>query len=630
MAVVFRAIDLGLGRTVALKVLNPALAEDRAFRERFIRESRTAAAVDHPYIIPVYGAGEADGVLYLAMRYVPSGDLRELIRRGGRLTAERAVRLVSALSSALDAAHRAGLVHRDVKPANILIDASSGSADHPYLADFGLAKGAAASGLTGTGQFIGTLQYSAPEQIRGQRTVPQTDQYALACVAFTMLTGAVPFPYEEPSAVMWAHLSEPPPSVDTQRPGLPAGLDAVLARALAKAPEDRYPTCGEFAEAVRTALAAGASGAGASGAGASGAGAYPPSGLTGSGQGLGSEDAGTGAGTGTSASASAGAGLSGSSAHADTVTSLPPVSLVREHTDQVHGQDLTMDRTEDLADRAVPVRPGGTFWRSRGRPALLVTAVLAVAAGGALLGIHPWVHPPVLRPAGLGIDAATTSSLTIRWTAPATGPLPDHYEVVRNGTPIGTVPGTVTDYTDSGLAPDSAYQYQLYAVRGGIQSPVSRQLTAKTSVPPLSAARFSWSGDVSVTMKSLNPSDSAWDKQPGQRWSESWTISPDCSSGPCGATLSGNYDKYPFTAKLARSSSGTGYSGTGQQTDEAYCIKKSNGINATLTVKLTVKSAEVSNGQWVVKSFSGILISASAPKYTCTGETSRNTITGNP
>lgn len=258
MAVVFRAKDVGLGRTVALKILAPALAVDREFRERFIRESRAAAAVDHPHIIPVYAAGEADGVLYIAMRYVSSGDLRELLRRDGKLTAERASRLLFPLASALDAGHLGGLVHRDVKPANILIDTANGAADHPYLADFGLAKGSGSvAGMTGTGQFIGTLEYAAPEQISGGRAVPQTDQYALACAAFTMLTGAAPFPREEPMAVLWAHMSEPPPPVTALRPDLPQGIDQVLARAMAKTPEERYRTCTQFAEAFRTALGAG-------------------------------------------------------------------------------------------------------------------------------------------------------------------------------------------------------------------------------------------------------------------------------------------------------------------------------------------------------------------------------------
>ena len=255
MAVVFRARDERLGRTVALKILAPGLASDDQFRERFIRESRAAAAVDHPHIIPVYAAGEASGVLYIAMRFVSGGDLRSLIHREGPLSAERVAFLLAPVASALDTAHAARLVHRDVKPANILVDASPGRPEHPYLSDFGLAKGSVSSmGLTGTGQFLGTPDFCAPEQISGKRTQPQTDQYALACVAFTMLTGRLPFARTEPMAVLWAHMSDPPPSVASWRPDLPAAVDQVLARALAKSPDDRFGSCGEFADSLRGAL----------------------------------------------------------------------------------------------------------------------------------------------------------------------------------------------------------------------------------------------------------------------------------------------------------------------------------------------------------------------------------------
>jgi len=254
MAVVFRARDDRLNRTVALKVLAPGLARDQEFRERFIRESRAAAAVDHPHIIPVYAAGEADGVLYIAMRFVSGGDLRSVSLREGPLPAQRAAFLLSPVASALDAAHAAGLVHRDIKPANILVDASHGRPDHPYLSDFGLAKGTAAASLTGTGQFLGTPEFCAPEQISGKPTHPQTDQYALACVAFTLLTGKMPFTRGEQMAILWAHMYDPPPSVADLRPDLRPAVDQVLGKALAKVPQDRFASCGEFADSLRSAL----------------------------------------------------------------------------------------------------------------------------------------------------------------------------------------------------------------------------------------------------------------------------------------------------------------------------------------------------------------------------------------
>ena len=227
MAVVFRAFDEVLNRQVAVKILAPALAADEEFRQRFIRESRSAAMVDDPHIIPIFAAGEADGALYIAMRYVPTGDVGSLVRREGPLPPARAAAVIAAAASALDSAHDAGLVHRDVKPANMLIDLRPGRPDHVYLADFGLAKSAAAAtSLTGTDHFLGTLDYCAPEQIQGQPVDGRVDQYALACSAFTILAGTPPFTREDRLAVLHAQLANPParspgglPARDTRRAG---------------------------------------------------------------------------------------------------------------------------------------------------------------------------------------------------------------------------------------------------------------------------------------------------------------------------------------------------------------------------------------------------------------------------
>ena len=255
MAVVFRARDERLGRLVALKILAPALASDPGFRRRFIAESRAAAAVDDPHIIPIYEAGEADGALFIAMRFVGGGDLRGVLDREGALAPVRAAAFISPVASALDAAHQAGLVHRDVKPANILVDARHDRPDHVYLSDFGVSKGAISSvSLTGAGHFLGTPDYSAPEQIQGLAVDGRTDQYALACVAYQLLTGVVPFERDQGMAVLFAHMSEPPPSLGRRRRGLPAAADEVLARGLAKVPERRFGSCADFADALRDAL----------------------------------------------------------------------------------------------------------------------------------------------------------------------------------------------------------------------------------------------------------------------------------------------------------------------------------------------------------------------------------------
>ncbi len=257
MAVVFRAYDYRLDRQVALKVLSPALASDEAFRRRFIRESRSAAAVDHPNIIPVFEAGEAGGVLFIAMRLVRGGDVGSLVHRIGPLPADRAAEIISQTASALDAAHARGLVHRDVKPGNMLLDRSQEAdrPDHVYLSDFGLTKASlAVSGLTAAGQFLGTLDYVAPEQIEGAPIDGRTDQYALACAAFELFTGEPPFRRDEGVAVMYAHLHEPPPRLRMRRPEVPPEVDEIMATALAKAPADRYGSCREFAGALRRGL----------------------------------------------------------------------------------------------------------------------------------------------------------------------------------------------------------------------------------------------------------------------------------------------------------------------------------------------------------------------------------------
>ena len=251
MAAVYRARDERLGRVVALKLL----AGDDAVRKRFAREARAVAAVDHPHIIPVYEAGEAGGVLFIAMRFVAGDDLRVIVSREGGLRPRRAAAFVSPVASALDAAHGAGLVHRDVKPANMLVDVGPGRPEHVYLSDFGLARGVvSSSGLTRAGQFLGTPDYSAPEQISGQSVDGRADQYSLACVAYTLLCGSVPYRREVPMAVLYAHLSAPPPRATAVRPDLPEAVDQVLARALAKTPDERYDSCGDFADALREAL----------------------------------------------------------------------------------------------------------------------------------------------------------------------------------------------------------------------------------------------------------------------------------------------------------------------------------------------------------------------------------------
>jgi CheY-like chemotaxis protein len=250
MGVVYRATDLALDRPVALKLVNPALAGDPRFRARFGRECRLAAALDHPHVVPVYRAGEDHGRLYVTMQLVGGDDLRTVLTADGRLAPERATRIVAQIADALDEAHARDLVHRDVKPANILLGVRR-AVEHAYLTDFGISKHRSGdTALTGTGLGIGTADYVAPEQAQGREVDGRADLYSLACVLFHALSGRLPFDRGSALETLWAHVHEPPPPLAEVRPDLPAALGAVLASALAKDPADRPPSAGAFARAA--------------------------------------------------------------------------------------------------------------------------------------------------------------------------------------------------------------------------------------------------------------------------------------------------------------------------------------------------------------------------------------------
>jgi serine/threonine-protein kinase len=246
MGIVYRATQLSLGRPVAVKLIAPDRAGDPGFRERFERESRVAAAIDHPNVIPVYAAGEEGGHLYLVMRYVKGTDLQGLLARERLVPPERVAEIGLQIGAALDAAHAVGLVHRDVKPANVLL-----SGEHAYLADFGLSVLVGGdTRLTSTGQWIGTVDFMAPEQFSGGEVDARADVYALGCVLYDALTGEVPFPRGTVPATMLAHMHDDPPRPTQVADGVPDGFDRVIARALAKNPEDRYPSAGDLGRAA--------------------------------------------------------------------------------------------------------------------------------------------------------------------------------------------------------------------------------------------------------------------------------------------------------------------------------------------------------------------------------------------
>src|SRR5450432_158864 len=257
MGVVFRATQLALQRSVAVKAIAPELAADKDYRERFQRESLLAASIDHPNVIPVYEAGELDGTLYLIMRWVEGPDLRTLLTTSGRVSPGRAIRLLRPVASALAVAHRRGLVHRDIKPGNVLVArGDEKDDDHVYLTDFGIARRTDGESVTRTGVFVGTVDYTAPERFEGGKGDAASDIYSFGCVLFEALTGHVPYERTTSVSKIYAHVADPIPSARDEVQGIPEQLDAIIAKAMAKRPEDRFGSAGELTVALGQALQA--------------------------------------------------------------------------------------------------------------------------------------------------------------------------------------------------------------------------------------------------------------------------------------------------------------------------------------------------------------------------------------
>jgi predicted Ser/Thr protein kinase len=251
MGVVYRATDTRLQRSVALKVVASHLAEDESFRERFVAEARAAAMVEHPGVVAIYASGEEDGVPYIAMRLIEGRELSEVVAHAGRLAPQEALRILAPIAAGLDAAARAGIVHRDVKPSNILVPSDGSGA---VLVDFGIGRIKGSSRNTQSGSWLGTPNYVAPEQVQGAEIDGRADQYSLACVLFEVLTGEPPFVRDQDMQTLWAHVNEEPPSLEGRVPGATAAADAALRRGMAKVPDERFATAFELIEAMTLAF----------------------------------------------------------------------------------------------------------------------------------------------------------------------------------------------------------------------------------------------------------------------------------------------------------------------------------------------------------------------------------------
>jgi serine/threonine protein kinase len=610
------------GRLVAVKVIRPELAGDPGFRARFDREVAAARRVSGVFTTPVVDADLASAVPWLATGYVNGPSLAQAVDDCGPLPVASVLALAAGLAEGLGAVHAVGVVHRDLKPSNVLL-----AQDGPRLIDFGISQAIDATHLTRTGTVIGSPAFMSPEQVVGGAVGPASDVFSLGAVLVFAATGEGPFGSGAPTVQLY-RLVHDVPHLDQ----VPAPVRPLAERCLAKDPAQR-PTAGQFLGELTAAHPSAAdltdwlpasvlslvrmprpaaTGQAARPTVAPGA---PPEMPTGSPAAPESPVA----VPGPSAQDAFWPVTMTSAAEHDQPASPSPAGPQAAHAvrpepaAKATGDSATLPVSAEVGPASTgprwpagqPAGAAGTAAGNRRRRRRVVSVIAAVAVLGAvgLVVAAPWKPPPVLRPAGLTADSSTISSAAFRWSGPATGPVPSRYEILQDGEAVGSVPGNITYYRVSGLAPDTSYHFRLIAIRDGKQSPQSAVLSITTLTPPVSAAVLAgyWTANYRTTSISIHE---GWNiAKIGATWTDQWGFAPGCPADTCAVTLTGTFYGNSFTASLVRA--GSVYTGTAPLDDYNWCVHPTNYVHDTLSFQIQVHGAQVQDATWTASSWAG-------------------------
>jgi hypothetical protein len=634
------------GRLVAVKVVRAELATDPEFRTRFGREVAAARKVSGLFTAVVVDADPEARLPWLVTNFVNGPSLAQAVAEHGELPVASVLALAAGLAEGLGAVHAAGVVHRDLKPSNVLL-----AEDGPRLIDFGISQAADVTALTSAGMVVGSPGFMSPEQAEGNAVRSASDIFSLGAVLVFAATGEGPFGAGTPGAQLY-RVVHSAPRLDR----LSGQVRLLVERCLAKDQAERptatqflaeltaaHPSAADLSDwlpsgilpvtsplAVLTSRASerAASGAQAADPEISPMPATPP---------VAAEPV------------AAGPGVPAPPAAWPPAAWPPTATAAAQYSQGQDSQSRAVQAEWQAVDRAglvapaafmpsgiprAPLAPGSRKpnWlsavtgilvrpvtvagpaagRRRRRWAVSGIAVMVILA--AVIGLivaAPWKNSPVLRPTGLVTDTSTISAVAFRWSGPATGPAPDRYEIIRDGRPVGYVPGNITFYRDTGLAPASSYKFQVIAIRGGRLSPRSAILATDTITPPVSDAVLNGTWPTQSTVTST--SHFTWSDAKTQ--SSDWSFTPACVAGPCNITLNGYFDKVAFTAPLSRA--GAVYTGTAPLRKWSYCSLSRSYTSTTLRIRIQVQDAVVSGKKWTASSWNGTVTAAISAVTKC-------------